>query len=70
MKLYGNKIEPRCLYCEHGTTLKNSGHISCRYYGVVTDGYTCRKFKYDPLKRIPSKPVTLPKFEKEDFSIL
>lgn len=70
MKLYGKDVLPRCLYCEHGQPVKDTGHINCRYRGVVTDGYSCRKFRYDPLKRVPAKPAALPRYDAGDFSIL
>ena len=44
MKLYGKNVVPRCLYCEHGQPVKDTGHVNCRYRGVVTDGYSCRKY--------------------------
>ena len=68
-KLYGNGVIPRCLYCEHGQAVQDSEHINCRYKGVVTDGYSCRRFRYDPLKRVPHAPPALPRFSHEDFSI-
>lgn len=68
-KLYGNAVIPRCIYCEHGSAVQESDHINCRYKGVVTDGYSCRRFRYDPLKRVPHSLPALPRFTQEDFSI-
>ncbi|NLT58470.1 MAG: hypothetical protein GXX99_05860 [Clostridiales bacterium] len=69
MKLYGNKVEPRCTYCEFGTRIGQTDHINCIRCGVVTDGYTCPRFRYDPLKRVPPKLVPLPAFREEDFEV-
>ncbi|MBQ3076707.1 MAG: hypothetical protein IJC43_02510 [Clostridia bacterium] len=67
--LFGSDVSPRCSLCEHGRVLEGNPHISCRYRGMVTEGYHCRRFRYDPLKRVPPKAAVLPKFEAEDFSI-
>ena len=68
--LFEKKMEPRCAYCARGTDLAD-GNVVCRKKGVVTAGYSCRAFRYDPLKRTPPKPV-VPDFSKlkdEDFSL-
>ena len=47
------------------------GRIACMKNGVVSVSFSCRRFKYDPLKRIPPKPVSLgaDKYKSEDFSL-
>lgn len=68
--LFTKKIEPRCMYCLRGTTL-NEEQVICRKKGVVAPGEHCRSFRYDPLKRVPPKPV-MPDWDKlkeEDFSL-
>ena len=43
----------------------------CIKKGVVPAGYSCRSFKYDPLKRVPPRPAA-PDFSRlkdEDFSL-
>ncbi len=69
MKIYGNNIKPACAYCERGTKISSFEKVTCSKYGVVDDSYSCRKFIYDPTKRMPPKRVALPKFEKSDFSL-
>ena len=69
--LFRKKIEPRCMYCSHSRPLDEL-YVSCPKCGVVSGGYSCRKFTYDPLKRIPPRPVTarpahaLPNLSLED----
>ena len=68
--LFEKKMEPRCAYCARGTDLAD-GNVICRKKGVVTAGYSCHAFRYDPLTRTPPKPV-VPDFSKlndEDFSL-
>ena len=68
MKLFRKKIDPRCAYCERGRDLGN-GRVACVHKGVVDEAFHCRKFRYDPLKRTPPRPVK-PEFselKQEDF---
>lgn len=43
----------------------------CQHHGLVPCAHHCRKFRYDPLKRIPGrvKPKEFEKFDKQDFSL-
>ena len=68
--LFTKKIEPRCIYCERGTVLEE-GKMICLKKGVVPGGYSCRAFRYDPLKRVPPKPAVLElsRLDPEDFKL-
>ena len=61
--LFKSKIEPRCAYCTHGRAL-GGGQVVCPKKGVMSQGSSCRRFTYDPMKRVPPRPV------KADFSSL
>ena len=53
---FGNNIEPKCEYCMFGALDKTGLNILCTKVGVVPRDYaTCRKYVYDPLKRVPEK---------------
>ena len=43
----------------------------CLKKGVVPGGYSCRAFRYDPLKRVPPKPAVLElsRLAPEDFKL-
>ena len=59
-----------CAYCAHGTPLEEDT-ILCVKKGIRQDTDSCRKFSYDPCKRIPPKSAA-PDFEKysqEDYSL-
>lgn len=56
--LFRKDIEPMCGYCGHGSKV-GENELTCRYRGITKSGSSCRHFKYDPLKRIPPKPVRL-----------
>lgn len=68
--LFRKKIEKSCSYCAHGTKL-NDEQILCMKRGVVSPDRKCRKFEYEPLKRIPLKPkaIDFDKYNEEDFSL-
>lgn len=68
--LFRKDIEPRCLYCMRSREL-NDEELLCPRKGVVSPGYHCFWFDYDPLKRTPA-PLTVPDFSKfsdEDFEL-
>jgi hypothetical protein len=56
-----------CEICEYATFLPDSENLLCSKMGVVAADYSCRRFLYDPLKRIPTPAAKLPKFSAEDF---
>ena len=68
--LFRKKMPRSCLYCAHSVKL-SADQMLCTKRGIVSAYYECRKFSYDPFKRIPSKPkaLDLKKYENEDFSL-
>lgn len=68
--LFRKKIERSCSYCAHGVTLEND-QVLCAKKGLRTTADSCRKFRYDPCKRIPGKMKApdFSKYEAEDFSL-
>lgn len=68
-RLFGKNIEPACAYCENGSPSKDGSMILCDKKGIVSPYYSCRKFCYAPLKRVPKPPMPLPKYSAEDFKL-
>lgn len=68
--LFRKKIERSCSYCSFATVLED-GQVLCMKKGIKAQTDSCRKFKYDPCKRIPGKQKALDfsRYEKEDFSL-
>lgn len=68
--LFRRKIARSCTYCAWGTKLGEQ-QILCVKRGVVADSYACRKFVYDPCKRLPrkAKALDLQKFKDSDFTL-
>lgn len=68
--LFRKKIERSCAYCTFGAQLEN-GQVLCSKKGMRTIEDRCRKFQYDPCKRIPAKAKALDfsRYEEADYSL-
>lgn len=68
--LFTKKIDPSCAYCQRGKSV-GPEKVLCEKKGVVTAADSCSAFRYDPLKRVPPRPVTpdFSKLRKEDFTL-
>jgi len=47
------ELDKACAYCENASVLHDRDFMLCSERGVVSAGYSCRHFSYDPLKRVP-----------------
>ena len=56
-----------CLYCENATVLQGENTVLCKYKGVVSEDYVCRKFVYDPLKREPKSALKIPTLSPDEL---
>lgn len=68
-ELFGNNIEPACGYCRFGKPTNDGGRILCPNTGVVAPHFHCKKYRYDPLKRVPSRQPMLQQYDKSDFEL-
>lgn len=68
--LFRKKHPRSCTYCTRGTVV-NDTEVVCEKRGIVPAEHSCRKFRYDPCKRIPCKPKALDfeKYNQDDFSL-
>lgn len=68
--LFRKKIKRACSYCTYGTLLED-GMVLCMKKGVRSEESKCRRFRYDPCKRIPlkAKALDFSKYSKDDFSL-
>lgn len=68
--LFRKKIERSCSYCLYGAHLENE-RILCSKKGVRAAEDRCRRFKYDPCKRIPPKTKALDfsRYDHNDYSL-
>ena len=59
-----------CRLCEYATAIEgNSLHLLCSKKGMVDGESGCRKFLYDPLKRVPHRVTLNTDFTAADFAI-
>lgn len=58
-----NTFEKYCKYCEKAKTLSDPDRMLCAKLGIVSAGYSCRRFQYDPLKRAPKVKAAAPVLE-------
>ena len=68
--LFRKRIPRSCVYCAHSAAL-DENQMLCAKRGTVSQYYGCRKFVYDPCKRIPPKkaPLDTEQFQQEDFTL-
>lgn len=66
--LFRKDIDHSCSICAHACELDGNDML-CRKYGVVNKAYKCRKFRYDPYKRIPSRSPVLPSVDENSLSL-
>lgn len=68
--LFRKKMPRSCSYCMNATQL-NDDEVLCIKRGIVAIDKSCKKFIYDPCKRIPPKPkaADFSEYDKENFSL-
>ena len=65
---FGNRISPSCSYCLFGNRSREGNKVLCEKQGLVDADYSCKKWVYDPIKRVPKKQLNIP--NQEDDVIL
>ena len=71
-KLLNKKsIPPACEYCTRGSGAPDGKTVLCPKKGVMQKDSSCSAFRYDPLKRVPSrqKPADFSEYDEVDFSL-
>ncbi|MBE6768604.1 MAG: hypothetical protein E7549_06815 [Ruminococcaceae bacterium] len=68
-KLYGNHITPACETCVHGQRSFDGKVVLCPRRGAMPLYERCRKYEYDPLKRIPHRAPKQAAHTAEEFSL-
>ena len=68
--LFRKRITRSCSYCVYGAKLSED-QVLCTKKGIVPLDTACRKFRYDPCKRVPPRPKApdFVKYDDEDFSL-
>ena len=53
--MFRKNVEPACTYCQHSAPAGEDCCI-CVKKGIVSLWDSCRRFSYDPLRRVPEAP--------------
>lgn len=67
--LFPRRAYAACANCAHGRPSNDGSHILCIRRGIVEPDYSCRKYRYDPLRRVPRKLPKLPEYNQDEFKI-
>lgn len=72
-KVYGEGVARRCSLCLFGTAALDGSAVLCERRGVMALDDACRRFRYDPLLRVPRRRPRLSQsqrnYRREDFSL-
>ena len=63
------KYPKKCISCIFARVPDDKSVVLCEKKGVVDPDSHCRKYEYDPLKRVPQTSVIPTDFTAEDFSL-
>lgn len=68
--LFRRNIERYCAYCQFSGKIDDES-VVCQFCGVVSAAHHCRRFRYDPLRRVPPKRAqgAKPEENEADFSL-
>lgn len=62
-------IDRICANCANGRHAPDGDSVLCTEKGVMNSFSTCRKFKYDPLNRIPKQKLPKSLHTAEEFEL-
>lgn len=68
-KVFNKKLEPHCEYCVFGKRSEFSNEVICKKRGITDIKDSCRRYKYDPLKREPQRVKISDNYNPEDFTV-
>ena len=67
-KVFNKKLSRACKYCINAHSCTDT-EILCKHKGVVSINDSCRKYKYDPLKREPMNMLEKENWSAKDFEL-
>ena len=63
------RFEAKCEYCVYARVPEDRSMVLCTKKGLVEFDGSCRRFKYDPLKRVPVKITLNTDFTEDDYKL-
>ncbi|MBO5410823.1 MAG: hypothetical protein J6A60_06145 [Clostridia bacterium] len=64
-----SRFEPVCRICRHGRLSPDGESVLCIKKGIVDPDGKCRRYVYDPLKRIPKKALQIESADPSEFEL-
>lgn len=58
-----------CRHCKNGRLAPDKESVLCIKKGIVDPDGKCRRYVYDPLKRIPKKPLKVETANPSEFEL-
>jgi len=58
-----------CEHCRYGKTAPDGNSVLCAVRGVMRRQSSCKKYEYDPIKRVPARSPALPEYDPELFTL-
>ena len=68
-QLFQSNYPPACAYCEHSKATADEQMVLCPFKGIVSLQFSCRKYIYNPCKRVPTVRFIANTYTKKDFMI-
>lgn len=64
-----NAYEAVCRNCKNGRLSPDGENVLCVKKGIVDPDGKCRRYSYDPLKRVPRRMPAVREVNPEDFDL-
>jgi len=58
-----------CEHCRYGKAAPDGSSVLCAVRGVMRRQSSCKKYEYDPVKRVPARAPVLPEYDPEMFTL-
>ncbi len=68
-QIFNKKLSPACKYCEYAKISTFDDEIICKHKGITRLDDRCRKYRYDPFKRVPKKIIIEKNYSDKDFKL-
>ena len=68
-KLFDKSIPAACGYCSNARLLSGGAEVFCMKKGLKSLHDSCRRYEYDPLKRVPTVKDIGRDYNPEDFKL-
>ena len=68
-QIFNKKLSPACKYCECAKISTFDDEIICKHKGITRLDDRCRKYRYDPFKRVPKKIIIEKNYSDKEFKL-